>query len=75
MAGGRGCRMKRRVVVERKGSNIYWEGRDMDIYLTGHLALAFGIFARNLPINPSFIQNQSNQFIHLYNPSFFLSSV
>lgn len=44
----------------------------MDVYLTGHLALAFGIFAKNLPINQSIIQNQ---FIHLYNPSFFLSSV
>lgn len=40
----------------------------MDIYLTGHLALAFGIFAKNLPINQSIIQNQ---FIHLSNPSFF----
>lgn len=47
----------------------------MDIYLTGHLALAFGIFAQkstNLPINRSFKSNQINQFIHLYNPSFFL---
>lgn len=47
----------------------------MDIYLTGHLALAFGILPKNLPIIQSIIQNQSNPFIHLYNPSFFLSSV
>lgn len=46
----------------------------MDVYLTGHLALAFGIFAKST--NQSIIQiNQANQFIHLYNPSFFLSSV
>lgn len=39
----------------------------MDIYLTGHLVLAFGIFAKK-STNQS---NQINQFIHLYNPSFF----
>lgn len=38
----------------------------MDIYLTGHLVLAFGIFAK---IYQSI--NQINQFIHLSNPSFF----
>lgn len=52
----------------------------MDIYLTGHLALAFGIFAKNLPINQSInqiIQNQINQinlYIFIIRP-FFLSSV
>lgn len=35
----------------------------MDIYLTGHLALAFGIFAKNLPFNQS---SHSNQAINLY---------
>lgn len=47
----------------------------MDIYLTGHLALAFGIFAR---IYQSIQSNHSNQSINLYifiiRP-FFLSSV
>lgn len=39
----------------------------MDIYLTGHLALAFA-----KSTNQSIIQiNQANQFIHLYNPSLF----
>lgn len=65
MAGGRGCRMKLRVVVERKGSNIYWEGRDMDIYLTGHLALAFGIFAQK-STNQSINHSKSIKSINLY---------
>lgn len=37
----------------------------MDIYLTGHLALAFGIFAKNLPNQSikSFKINQINLYI------------
>lgn len=44
----------------------------MDIYLTGHLALAFGIFAKNLPNQSKSIQ--FNLYIFIIRP-FFLSSV
>lgn len=45
----------------------------MDIYLTGHLALAFGIFAKVLPINPSFKSNQAiNLYIFIIRPFFVL---
>lgn len=45
----------------------------MDIYLTGHLALAFGILPKNLPINQSIIQNQSiNLYIFIIRPFFFV---
>lgn len=36
----------------------------MDVYLTGHLALAFGIFAKILPIN------QINLYIFIIRPFF-----
>lgn len=42
----------------------------MDIYLTGHLVLAFGIFAKNLPINQSI--KSINLYIFIIRPFFFV---
>lgn len=41
----------------------------MDIYLTGHLVLAFGIFAKNLPINQI---KSINLYIFIIRPFFFV---
>lgn len=43
----------------------------MDIYLTGHLALAFGILPKNLPVNQSIIPIKSiNLYIFIIRPFF-----
>lgn len=44
----------------------------MDIYLPGHLALAFGILPKNLPINQSnhSKSNQINLYIFIIRPFF-----